>query len=280
MMQTQTAFAEAMSKAGVETDAARLATLATKLLTRAKLSPGKALHKFIAEVEDDPGLVSALGLDYLRNRAEDMRGTKLTGGRSTIGTQTSSASGQSKDEDVGQKSLADSAHAMPASPSPEADPSGHLGVAEHAPNTVPLGSAPIDPSEWGRLGNVIRLAKGEQVRGGDGHGVAETHANCASPAPKLVVPKPNRPPGLAQIAASQIDLAPSILKSYCVRDGRPIGKVFWCELEDLAKENEIEARVLRTIKSLVANPSPGSMVEDLISERVLAQAVKDIRNAK
>lgn len=86
----------------------------------------------------------------------------------------------------------------------------------------------------------------------------------------------NVPPasGRAAVMRAATNIARSVLDSFKVRDGRPIGDLAFCELENLRFDNAREAAVIQQIQRHYANAPGNALVRELIGEDDLNRFVQ------
>ena len=148
------------------------------------------------------------------------------------------------DSDTGQIDHADKAMVdSPVSLSPNDDADGHPRYADKAKETAPSASSP---------------------HGSEGH---LSDADKASPS----FPSAS---GRAAVMRAATNIARSVLDSFKVRDGRPIGDLAFCELETLRFDNAREAAVIRQIQRHYANAPGNALVRELIGEDDLNRFVQ------
>lgn len=82
----------------------------------------------------------------------------------------------------------------------------------------------------------------------------------------------------ARLAAAQF-AALTVLDTFKVRGGTPIGDLGWSEAKALANLNEREARVLRYVTNHVANAEPGARVRDVVKPEVVERAIQLAKEA-
>ena len=88
---TITTITEAMNKAGVQTDEARLYNIAVDALREVDLFPNRALLRFEQALADTPVLRRALAMEYLTARANEMKGIPAGGGHAVSDVQRKTA---------------------------------------------------------------------------------------------------------------------------------------------------------------------------------------------
>ncbi len=81
--------------------------------------------------------------------------------------------------------------------------------------------------------------------------------------------------GADAIAAVQATMARSLLDTFMVRGGRPIGDLMLRELPDLVATNKKEAMILERVKNHAANGAPHQLVREIISDLSLETFIKD-----
>jgi hypothetical protein len=271
-----TVFSEALAKAGIDTDAARLAVMANDILARFGISPQKAREEFSEILRKDEGLRSAIAELYLTQRAADMRGDSLIGGGQTSdapqGQVLRAPAGQSVGGDGGQTSPVSTSGVMPSSPPPKADHEGHSSSAAPVIIRVPSRSAPKRSVE-----DILADCgggSGQQIYASSRHvEVTPSAAPPRDPAPWRPSAV-NKPRGLAAMVSAQAPLLKSVFDTYKVRGNLPIGDLSWMEAKSLARLNECEARVLRYITDHVANARPGALIRDVVKVEVVENAIR------
>lgn len=96
--------------------------------------------------------------------------------------------------------------------------------------------------------------------------------------PARLAPKPVSPAFVAAAKSGAKAIALTVLDSFKVRDGRPIGDITFGELERLRGESAQEASLLRQIQRHTANASPDAKVREIIKaadlERMIQRAAE------
>ncbi|MER9875609.1 hypothetical protein [Mesorhizobium sp. M0195] len=166
----------------------------------------------------------------------------------------SARAAHSYDDEAGQLNFADKAiEAMPASSSPESSGPGLVGGAEKAVQKLPGSAAP-------------------QGNGAD-------HVSCADKA-NIQLPRPVSPSYLASAKAGSRLVAMTILDSFKVRDGRPIGDVPWSSLDRLIAADRHSAAFLTLIRDRGVPADRNAPIRQLVSvaeaQRLLQQAAEMI----
>jgi hypothetical protein len=87
-------------------------------------------------------------------------------------------------------------------------------------------------------------------------------------------PRPQSVSDIRAAGAVARHIARTVLDSFRVRDGRPIGDLRWDELERLRADNAMEASVLRQLLRHGNPASPGSLVRDTVSPETLERMIQ------
>lgn len=152
-----------------------------------------------------------------------------------------------REDDAGQIQIAEKANRRIPASSETSAPAGHSESAEQALRTVPAGAGKAGPGQ---------------------------HQRAEKALPAVPAPAHPSPAAIAAAAAARRAAAQTVLDSFTVRDGRPIGDVRWGELERLRGANAREAAVIRQILRHT-NPVDHSVkVRDAIGADDLARFIQ------
>lgn len=91
---------------------------------------------------------------------------------------------------------------------------------------------------------------------------------------KVIVPRPVSPAYLEAAKVASKNIAHTVLDSFKVRDGRPIGDLIFGELEGLRSANAMEASVILQIQRHYANVEPNQFVRDVIKAKDLERMIQ------
>lgn len=170
------------------------------------------------------------------------------------------------DSDTGHSVGADKATCnTPVSLSPNDDAEGQQNPAEKATPTAPSASSPNEgKGQTAAADKARRTVPAPSPHGSEGH-----RANADKAMPAL-------PPasGRAAVMRAATNIARSVLDSFKVRDGRAIGDLAFCELENMRFDNAREAAVIRQIQRHYANAPGNALVRELIGEDDLNRFVQ------
>jgi hypothetical protein len=243
---SETAMASAMKRAGVNTNAALLRTLAEEALRRSSINVSSALGWFTEEIRDAGGIMAELvsyattedlARAYLEGVAADMRGEFAPKGE-TQKIEESSAHGENDSR------------------------LRHGALSSVADQNAEDGS--VFPVSAGH-----HLARSSVPPGGG----EPTFAPNASHG--LARPPSGRPRSLADVQAMKGITPKSVYESYRLRDGRMIGSLRWSEIPRYIGANARETAVLRQIHEY-ANPvaDPNILVDRLVPPEVLERMIQ------
>ena len=170
------------------------------------------------------------------------------------------------DSDTGHSVGADNATCnTPASLSPHDDAEGHLIHADNAKITSPTASSPNEgKGQSSNADKAIGNLPAPSPRGSEGQKMVADKASIGMPSAS----------GRAAVMRAATNIARSVLDSFKVRDGRPIGDLAFCELENMRFDNAREAAVIRQIQRHYANAPGNALVRDLIGEDDLNRFVQ------
>lgn len=158
-------------------------------------------------------------------------------------------------------------YALPTPRAPNDSDTGHAAHADNATCNTPASLSPHDDAE----GHLIH-ADGAKISSPSAlspHG-SEGHSRGADKATQPLPPASGR----AAVMRAATNIARSVLDSFKVRDGRPIGDLAFCELENMRFDNAREAAVIRQIQRHYANAPGNALVRDLIGEDDLNRFVQ------
>lgn len=160
-------------------------------------------------------------------------------------------------------------YALPTPRAPNDSDTGHTttAVTNKAKWPAPASLSPNDNAE----GHLIH-ADGAKISSPSAlspHG-SEGHSRGADKATQPLPPASGR----AAVMRAATNIARSVLDSFKVRDGRPIGDLAFCELENMRFDNAREAAVIRQIQRHYANAPGNALVRDLIGEDDLNRFVQ------
>ena len=244
------AVAAAFVKAGMSMDIGRLALAVDNLMTREGVQPMKALARFVETLQGDQILLRALAADYIMRYDAGIKNRSLADDdpKPHVTPQDPVVVGRSVGGGAGHCIGASAPGLLPASPPLKEDREGHNKGAS---------AALVPPS------------RSSLVHGGMSPSLRADHSAIARPVVKL-----NPPRGPAAIASIQHVVARSILDTFRVRDGRPIGNVAWGELIVLARSNEREGRILRFIEGQRRGVDPKMKIRDALSAKIVEDAIR------
>lgn len=170
------------------------------------------------------------------------------------------------DSDKGHCELADEAKVTaPASLSPNDDAEGLGSRSDKASTVLPTASSPNEGKGQSiSADKAIDRAPAPSPHGSEGQMAnadkAKTHAPSASSS--------------AAVMRAATNIARSVLDSFKVRDGRAIGDLAFCELENMRFDNAREAAVIQQIQRHYANAPGNALVRELIGEDDLNRFVQ------
>lgn len=288
-----TALAAAMQRAGVDVDAARLHVVAADAMRRAGGDPAAARRALVDEVRGDAGLLRALigdeeiarrAAELLTITARDMRGQTLRSGdqlpRAVDGRRPLAPASQPTVDAAAQRGHAPRAlEALPPASAPAGEAGGQEGIAAKAVIAA-LPASPSDAAAAGQTSAANRAIRSVLAAAAPHHvGPGQPRiAHAASefvPAP-VVSRKPNPPRGLAAMAAAQAPLVRSVMDTFRLADGRPVGDVCWGEINGLIVANGREGRVLRAIRMHIAEAPGDALVRDIVRASVIEAALAEV----
>lgn len=290
----ETALAFALKKAGVNTNAALLRSIAVDELRKANHNVSRALSPFTEEVRDAGGIMAELvpyaatrdlARAYLEGVAADMRGEYLKvpakagdGVRREPESQISCGPVDNS-EGEGSRPPVMSQKALGPSPSdsvPSKDGGGIQGI--HGP----IEGQNESGSSESREGEAVQNGFDSQCRSGPssshpvrndavpvdvGVGGQITHGR--------VVPIPNKPRGLEAMKTRAA--VHSVFDSYVTRDGIKIGDVRFSTLRRLETANLYEAALAKLIRehvTPVGDPCVRDVIRDSDLQRMIQKAAE------
>jgi hypothetical protein len=273
-----TAIAQAMKKAGVDTNAALLRKIAEDCLRKAGLSPRMALAEFTSEVRDGAGCMAALisrgdtelfAIEYLERVAADMRGDNLRNSPAR-----ESATGDGKGQ-VASASDGCSRVALPEN-SAQADGGGrHDGASD--------GRGQLAPSNNSPQGG----AGGRRERAGDGLGSPAPGESSAVPRGEAMhampatargsLPSPGKPRG-GEALRQMREAFPSVFDTYTMSDGTKLGDLRYSQLDRVFTKSARDAAMVWVIRNAGKPSDPNMRVREYLSERQID--LKKIENAQ
>ncbi len=199
-------------------------------------------------------LLMALCVDFITRVAQDRAGTSL--------------------QRPGQSACADKAKLpSPAPLQSESEEAGHSSTADKATADAPIFSETQattgrpDRAEKASVHEPVVAPQGERP----GHSSIADKATLAAPAP--LSPSPGYLRAALRAAPS---VARSVLDSFKVRDGRPIGDVPWSGIDRLIAANSREAHLLALIRQHInGTPAdPNTPLRELIDADMLARLIQ------
>ena len=243
-MRPQTAMAEAMTKAGIDTDAPLLRSIAEEQLRKANLAVMDALDPFTKEMRDAMGvtraliscsLVRDLASPYLESVAADMRGDTLKN--------PAKAGDAARLVDQGQPRVALAASTFQRTKSP-----GELCSAG-----VSGGSSSSDshPSE-------------------DGSSASRRGMDAGTMMARRSIP--NDPRGIAAMRL-QSQRRTTMFETFNTRQG-PIGDLKWSSLPRLIGENTREATLLKMIYEHAVPANGNARIREIIDLPTLQRMIQ------
>lgn len=177
----------------------------------------------------------------------------------------------SADDDVGQVSLAPARQLDKTAGGHGEHAGGRTGPREFAPPASPeRGDADQMKNAGDRTGHRTRVRAPHPDRDGGHTSNAGSNAGQSRAAPA-------REPTVADRAAmlrTRTRIAVTVLDSFRVRDGRPIGDVTFGELAALRGANLMEASLCRLIERHIANPAPDTKIRDAINADTLQRMIQ------
>ncbi len=241
-MRPQTAMAEAMTKAGIDTDAPLLRSIAEEQLRKANLAVMDALDPFTKEMRDAMGvtraliscsLVRDLASPYLESIAADMRGDTLKN--------------PAKAGDAAR--LVDQGRLRP----------GRVDISEDEESVGCLlsrrghgsSSSDSDPSE-------------------DGSGASMPYLDAGSRLARRSIP--NNPRGIAAMRL-QSQRRTTMFETFNTRQG-PIGDLKWSSLPRLIGENTREATLLKMIYEHAVPANGNARIREIIDLPTLQRMIQ------
>ena len=241
-MRPQTAMVEAMTKAGIDTDAPLLRSIAEEQLRKANLSVMDALDPFTKEMRDEMGvtraliscsLVRDLASPYLESIAADMRGDTLknpakAGDAVRLVDQGRLRPGRvdiSEDEESGRALLSRQRHGSSSSDS--------------------------DPSE-------------------DGSGASRRGMDAGTMMVRRSIP--NNPRGITAMRL-QSQRRTTMFETFNTRQG-PIGDLKWSSLPRLIGENTREATLLKMIYEHAVPANGDARIREIIDLPTLQRMIQ------
>lgn len=257
----QTAIGAALARAGLDTRQIALRRIACNCLDLARGNTQRAAAALAATVARDPELLIALiGRPEIEQRAADL-----------VALMNSNGDGLCR--------IAEPANVpIPPPLEPNAVSEGRIGSALSANQALPSKTAP-SRSDDGRTANASQ-AKGPlpssdhpAAAGGRIISAAQAVRGLPPAAPRRA---PNPPRGLAAIASVQPTMAKSIMDTFRIRDGRPIGDVSWGEIGGLIADNDREARVLRAVRMHIADAPSDALIRDIVRASVIEAALTKV----
>lgn len=255
----ETAFAAAFRRAGYDAESDRLVVTANEALRRAGLRPERAVDTLLFALRREPALLRALALEYLKERAADMRGDSLPGGVNRLAPVSGFGSTLPARHSDGAAGGRENGSASPVTrvPPPAASPDGAAAVqserSAEAVSEVAPAAAPPTCSDGGRASN--SLPKG-QTR--------------ISP-----VAAPQSPANRAGAAAAWKHAAKSLHDTFLV-DGRPIGDLSFGEARRIGRDTGVIHFLLADIVAHVRCPDD-TLIRDAIREADLERFISNAR---
>lgn len=254
----QTAIGAALARAGLDTRQIALRRIARNCLDLARGNTQRAAAALAATVARDPELLIALiGRPEIEQRAADL-----------VALMNSNGDGLCR--------IAEPANVpIPPPLEPNAVLEGRIRCAVSANKALPSKTAPRRSDDGhSRDANQARVC----LPSSDHPVAAGGHHNGAVPAEDSLPPAaprrtPNPPRGLAAIASIQPTMAKSIMDTFRIRDGRPIGDVSWGEIGGLIADNDREARVLRAVRMHIAEAPSDALIRDIVRASVIEAAL-------
>lgn len=254
----QTAIGAALARAGLDTRQIALRRIARNCLDLARGNTQRAAAALAATVARDPELLIALiGRPEIEQRAADL-----------VALMNSNGDGLCRIAEPGNVP-------MPPPLEPNAVLGSLLPRAFPARDRLPSKTAPRRSDDGhSRDVNQARVC----LPSSDHPVAAGGHHNGAVPAEDSLPPAaprrtPNPPRGLAAIASIQPTMAKSIMDTFRIRDGRPIGDVSWGEIGGLIADNDREARVLRAVRMHIAEAPSDALIRDIVRASVIEAAL-------
>lgn len=237
----ETAMASALRKAGVNTNAALLRTIAEAELHKTGKNVLRSLGPFTEEIRDSGGIMSELvpyvttrdlARAYLEGVAADMRGEGLK-------VPAKAGDGVLFD-DVSRQDIG-----------PVDNSEDEMSSSVHVMSQRRFGG----PSSF------------DSVRNGAVQPVVDGHIRNGR-----IVPIPNKPRGLEALRThARVN---TLFDSYLTRDGIPIGDLVWSALPRIESANAREAALLRLLREHVTPGDPNARVRDLIKIEDLQRMIK------
>lgn len=240
-----------------------MTAIAEKMKAKGVLPRDVRLNIAIAEFMNNGG-TEARAIALVRAAYERARqGHLVNADKATYALPTPRAP---NDSDKGHYELADEAKVTaPASLSPNDDAEGLGSRSDKASTVLPTASSPNEGK--GQSGNADKAIG--NLPAPSPHG-SEGHSRGADKATQPLPPASGR----AAVMRAATNIARSVLDSFKVRDGRPIGDLAFCELENMRFDNAREAAVIRQIQRHYANAPGNALVRDLIGEDDLNRFVQ------
>ena len=291
-MKRETAIASGMKRAGIDTDAALLHSIAVDLLRKHNLAPRRALPPFVEEVRDAGGIMAALidrkqteiaAIEYLQRIARDMSAADLkvpakagAGGnveRARNGNQASAPRDISPEGEGGGNTRRASdgnsaitpAKVSGVKPDGEARNQSHeSAIKETPPQLLGGGMGKDATASDGNKFVALPPSSESAVRGA----IVATPEKASSSAPPHGAPR-----SLADLKRIR-EVSPTIFDTRKLRDGTPIGDLRWSQLDRFASDNAQEAALLKLIKQHAVPADPNARVRDVISIDTLQSFVQ------
>lgn len=168
----------------------------------------------------------------------------------------------------GQGPFADKATVPKATPrAPNDSDKGHTAFADKATETTPASLSPHDDAD-GRAMRAdkanVQLHSASSPHGSEGQTMTADKAKLGTPSAS----------SRAAVMRAATNIARSVLDSFKVRDGRAIGDLAFCELENMRFDNAREAAVIQQIQRHYANAPGNALVRELIGEDDLNRFVQ------
>ena len=281
-----TLFAQAMRDAGVDTNGARLHTLAVDCLRDNDVNPRLAINPFNAEIRAASGILISLMGDrlsysavrdrayaYLETVAADMRPKQVpaqAGGGVQRRPDSRKITGPAKfSEGTGGHSVIDSrVPGVPRPSDPVCNASGQR-VSESHLDRVPRVAKPIDDS-------VVIIEDDSQQK--SVRAVVDPHDSGVGRHVSESLSQPVRP-AVASLAHPRRSLAGAerqraLFDTLKIRDGQSIGDVRWSSLPRLRGENAREAALIDQLLKHATPGDPNARVRDVVSEETLRNMIQ------
>ena len=291
-MKRDTAIASGMKRAGIDTDAALLHSIAVDLLRKNGLAPRRVLHPFVAEVRDAGGIMAALidrktteiaAIEYLQRIVRDMSAADLkVSARAGSGGKTAGASNGNRPfapRDISTEVEGGGKRSSAGNGNPTRAPATVSGVKpdgeaiQHQPEKVTRPPPPQTLDGW--MGNEAAASNGKPADALPSSSESAVRgATVLSPEKATSVAPPHGAPrSLADMKRIR-EVSPTIFDTRKLRDGTPIGDLRWSQLDRFATDNAQEAALLRLIKQHAVPADPNARIRDVVSLDTLQKFVQ------